>query len=637
MTRHTLLASTVLFGLLGAPATAGTLYVFGDSLSDDGNLFALIHQPPAPYYQGRFSNGPVWVEYLPGLTGLGFSSATDYAYGGAYTGNLTVNGVNYLGNVEEYNATTNTVTNYNLPSISTEITNFAAAGGHFTSTDVVTLWGGANNYFLYAQLAQANPANAASYVASGVTTTISQLTTDVGSLIGLGAQTLIVPNLPNLGVTPNFNTTPQGIALGSAFSTNHDTYLPIEMATLHQSTGANIIVLNTEQLLNNVLANPATYGFTNVTQACTAVLACVTGTTAQQNQYLFWDSVHPTTHAQNIIAQYAAESLIGFQNLTIPAQLGTSVVTGFTGLLDQRLSALSAGATGASYTLGGMNANAPLPDRHWSLFLSETGSFGAQSTQGQDAGFTSSQETTTLGLEDHLSPATVAGLAVGYATATASPKTAGSVHDDALEFGLYGAYTGPAFYVRLSGVVGENWYKTQTPAYLGGSVTGKPAGLSIAFQGAAGYAYHLTPALSAGPELGLIYSHVGLNGYTETGDALLTQQVIAQTDQQLDATAGLRVSWAGNLAGWQLTPYALLGAELPLAGRNGSFTSVFTSSPLVPLTSRYPGQQTAWAIYQAGTSVALGQNLSAQAEITGSAFRAAGNNVSLSGALTWRF
>src|SRR5215469_5066295 len=41
------------------------IIVFGDSLPDTGNAFeATGHREPAspPYFDGRFSNGPVWVE-----------------------------------------------------------------------------------------------------------------------------------------------------------------------------------------------------------------------------------------------------------------------------------------------------------------------------------------------------------------------------------------------------------------------------------------------------------------------------------------------------------------------------------------------------------------------------------------------
>jgi phospholipase/lecithinase/hemolysin len=54
---------------LSSPSQAATfsqLYVFGDSLSDPGNVFNLSGstQPPAPYFNGRLSNGLVWSEYL---------------------------------------------------------------------------------------------------------------------------------------------------------------------------------------------------------------------------------------------------------------------------------------------------------------------------------------------------------------------------------------------------------------------------------------------------------------------------------------------------------------------------------------------------------------------------------------------
>ena len=46
------------------------IYVFGDSLSDSGRLFAATQIPPPPYYQGRFSNGPIWIDYLGALPGF---------------------------------------------------------------------------------------------------------------------------------------------------------------------------------------------------------------------------------------------------------------------------------------------------------------------------------------------------------------------------------------------------------------------------------------------------------------------------------------------------------------------------------------------------------------------------------------
>jgi phospholipase/lecithinase/hemolysin len=40
------------------------LVVFGDSLSDNGNTFSTAGLPKAPYYNGRWTNGPNWVDYF---------------------------------------------------------------------------------------------------------------------------------------------------------------------------------------------------------------------------------------------------------------------------------------------------------------------------------------------------------------------------------------------------------------------------------------------------------------------------------------------------------------------------------------------------------------------------------------------
>ncbi|WP_201209125.1 hypothetical protein [Rhodocyclus purpureus] len=50
-------------------AAYSSLTVYGDSLSDNGNLFAATGLPVDPYYAGRRSNGPVAVEYLAASQG----------------------------------------------------------------------------------------------------------------------------------------------------------------------------------------------------------------------------------------------------------------------------------------------------------------------------------------------------------------------------------------------------------------------------------------------------------------------------------------------------------------------------------------------------------------------------------------
>src|SRR4051794_29760433 len=90
-------ASVMLVGAMsavaGAQAQTPRIVAFGDSLSDPGNLFLATGgaQPPAPYFQGHFSNGVTWVERLSGAPlnfftyAPGRPGSVDFAFGGART------------------------------------------------------------------------------------------------------------------------------------------------------------------------------------------------------------------------------------------------------------------------------------------------------------------------------------------------------------------------------------------------------------------------------------------------------------------------------------------------------------------------------------------------------------------------
>ncbi len=92
----------------------GSVVVYGDSLSDNGNLFAATGNPGAPYYQGRRSDGPVAVEYVASRLGV---PLIDHAWIGATTG---------IGNYGD-NGTVTSFGVHNLPGMMTTYTATSAS------------------------------------------------------------------------------------------------------------------------------------------------------------------------------------------------------------------------------------------------------------------------------------------------------------------------------------------------------------------------------------------------------------------------------------------------------------------------------------------------------------------------------
>ncbi|CCD01275.1 lipolytic enzyme, G-D-S-L family (fragment) (plasmid) [Azospirillum baldaniorum] len=230
--------------LVSAPAGAvpfDRVFVFGDSLSDTGRVYELtrggIPQSP-PYYDGRFSNGPVWVERLAPLIGSQPDQKTNFAYGGAETGTLSQTGV---------------------PGIQGQVGQFLFSRPSGTGGGLFAVWAGGNDYF--------NRVSAGADPSGLVTQTVGNIVTTVERLAALGGKTFLVPNLPDLGTVPDTRNSDRA-ALLNAVTASHNTLLSQAMADVEKRLGVTVVVADVNALYRAVAANPTAYGFTNTVTPC---------------------------------------------------------------------------------------------------------------------------------------------------------------------------------------------------------------------------------------------------------------------------------------------------------------------------------------------------------------------------------
>ena len=253
------------------------LFVFGDSLSDTGNLFRLTGgTPPAPYFQGRFSNGRLWVEQLADALGMEITPGDNYAVGGATTGFINSNG--------------------DYPGLLEQIASFTAARGAAENQDALfTVWAGATDFVVALQTGQ----GPAELIANGVGNTAHA----IQQLSQSGARHILVVNLPDLGLTP----LALGANMGAALTQLSGAYNQALKSALDSLASAGIPTIRVDAFatLREMVAHPAQFGFTNVTQP----LMVAGGNPAE---FLFWDVRHPTTAGHAVLAEAAADSLIAY-------------------------------------------------------------------------------------------------------------------------------------------------------------------------------------------------------------------------------------------------------------------------------------------------------------------------------------
>ena len=295
-----------------ASAQFSNFFVFGDSLSDAGSF-----KPILPPGTGLYTTnpGPMWTQVLAARYGLVSSPANqggnDYAEGGA---RVALN----PGVPASFPPTANAT------PVLTQIAHFLAAGPADPNA-LYSVWAGGNDLFTQLGLLQAGAITQDQLLgAMGLAAT--QLVGGVAQLQGAGAQNLMVFNLPDAGKSPDGIASGQPAAIGQVVNVFNTTL----NGGLNQ-IGGNVIRVNIYQLFNEVIADPARYGFVNVTgRACNNdfggsvyALFCTPDTLVSPDApqtYLFADGSHPTTAGMRLIAQLAASMIEGPQMMASLAE-----------------------------------------------------------------------------------------------------------------------------------------------------------------------------------------------------------------------------------------------------------------------------------------------------------------------------
>lgn len=294
--RRLLAAALALASVPAFAQTYSQTVFFGDSLTDGGYFRPRLPLNVQPV-TGQFTTNPglVWSQFLANYYGTQANpngngqTGTNYAAGGARVG---VDTTGQLGAI---------------PSLATQVGTYLTGNGRADANALYTVWGGANDLFAITN-AGANPTTT---IASAVTAQIGL----VGQLEAAGARYILVPTIPDLGITPAFRA--QGAtaqANGTALSTAYNNALFGGLNT----AGLHVIPVDTFNLLREITSSPAAYGFANVTgtacqpQITANSLTCnptsyVTPDAA--STYVFADGVHPTTAAHQILAQYVVAEL----------------------------------------------------------------------------------------------------------------------------------------------------------------------------------------------------------------------------------------------------------------------------------------------------------------------------------------
>jgi outer membrane lipase/esterase len=290
------------------------IFVFGDSISDTGNVFlATAGDIPVspPYFDGRFSNGRVWVERLANAFDLDVDPVLDRGT------NFAVGGARASRDVEVvFDPVTLTI-----PSILSQVDLFFGLriDAFFEQfLDFFVDREDADADALYIVFAGGNDIRDVVLDLDGglgamatINAAVANISMAIRDLADAGARMFLVPNVPNAGLSPEIMAAGlEAVMQATDLTQTFNTALQTALDTLEAELDLTIFRLDTFALLEDAVMEPEAFGLTNVTDACLEGDEFVGGTPCENpDVHLFWDGRHATAAGHSILAEAALEVL----------------------------------------------------------------------------------------------------------------------------------------------------------------------------------------------------------------------------------------------------------------------------------------------------------------------------------------
>ncbi len=283
---------------LAQAASFANLYVFGDSFSDSGNIFAAtggLLPPDPPYFQGRFSDGPVWVEQLAERLGLPLvANGPDPTV--VHGNNFAAGGARIVADIPMPPLGT-------IPSILSQVQHFTEALDAVPEDSLYVVSGGYNDLLLAADPEETLDLDTRRQM---VVSAAEGLDLAVQQLAVHGARQVLVANLADLGLTPAAR---DHVELATEMTALFNRTLAAELDDLQVQLPLRLYRLDVFALANQVVTDArdhggAVYGITNVEVPIFEGFAGSPG--ADPATSLFADHLHISAVAHSHLGQAAA-------------------------------------------------------------------------------------------------------------------------------------------------------------------------------------------------------------------------------------------------------------------------------------------------------------------------------------------